>query len=98
MHATSELREWFLDWLDGDDEQSDAEAVAQLEELRLHGRVTPNLLPVWQPPLAFRCFLWRCRTADSRQKVSGNGQEKRPIACFCPTRNTSVANAIQEEV
>lgn len=34
MHATSELREWFLDWLDGDDGQLDKEAVAKLQELR----------------------------------------------------------------
>ena len=34
MHATSELREWFLEWLDGDNGQSDAEAVAKLRQLR----------------------------------------------------------------
>ena len=34
MHATSELREWFLDWLDGDNGQLDNEAVAKLQELR----------------------------------------------------------------
>ena len=33
MHATSESREWFLDWLDGDDGQSDAKAIAKLKEL-----------------------------------------------------------------
>ncbi len=34
MHASSELREWFLDWLDGDKGQFDDEAVAKLKELR----------------------------------------------------------------
>ena len=34
MHATSELREWFLEWLDGDNGQLDDKAVAQLKELR----------------------------------------------------------------
>ena len=34
MHATSELREWFLDWLDDDNGQLDNEAVANLKELR----------------------------------------------------------------
>jgi len=34
MHATSELREWFLEWLDGDNGQFDAAAVAKLKELR----------------------------------------------------------------
>ena len=33
MHATSELREWFLEWLDGDNGQLDAEASAKLKEL-----------------------------------------------------------------
>lgn len=33
MHASSELREWFLDWLDGDKGQFDDEAVAKLREL-----------------------------------------------------------------
>lgn len=34
MHATPELREWFLDWLDGDSERYSDEAVAKLKELR----------------------------------------------------------------
>jgi hypothetical protein len=34
MHATSELRQWLLQWLDGDNGQFDAEAIAKLEELR----------------------------------------------------------------
>ena len=34
MHATSELREWFLEWLDGDDGQYDDASVAKLKELR----------------------------------------------------------------
>jgi hypothetical protein len=34
MHATSELREWFLFWLDGDNGDLDGEAVANLNELR----------------------------------------------------------------
>ena len=34
MHATSELREWFLFWLDGDNGKYDGEAVARLKELR----------------------------------------------------------------
>jgi hypothetical protein len=34
MHATSELRQWFLDWLDGDNGEMDDEAVANLTELR----------------------------------------------------------------
>lgn len=33
MHATSELREWFLDWLDGGNGEFDHEAVAKLTEL-----------------------------------------------------------------
>jgi hypothetical protein len=33
MHATSELREWFLEWLDGDNGQFDDEAIAKLSEL-----------------------------------------------------------------
>jgi len=33
MHAASELREWFLDWLDGDDGRFDDEAIAKLKEL-----------------------------------------------------------------
>jgi hypothetical protein len=33
MHATSELRQWFLMWLDGDNGHFDAEAVAKLKEL-----------------------------------------------------------------
>ena len=33
MHATSELREWFLEWLDGDNGQLDDQAVARLKEL-----------------------------------------------------------------
>jgi hypothetical protein len=33
MHAPSELRQWFLMWLDGDNGQFDAEAVAKLMEL-----------------------------------------------------------------
>ena len=35
MHAVSELREWFLDWLDGDSGQLNDESVAKLKELRL---------------------------------------------------------------
>ncbi len=34
MHASSELRQWFLDWLDGDNGKFDDEAVAKLNELR----------------------------------------------------------------
>ena len=34
MHAVSELREWFLKRLDGDNGQFDDEAVAKLKELR----------------------------------------------------------------
>jgi hypothetical protein len=34
MHATSELREWFLDWLDGDDGRFNDDAVFKLNELR----------------------------------------------------------------
>ena len=34
MHAASELRQWFLEWLDGDNGQFDDEAVAKLKELR----------------------------------------------------------------
>jgi hypothetical protein len=34
MHATSELRQWFLEWLDGDKGEFDAEAIAKIEELR----------------------------------------------------------------
>jgi hypothetical protein len=33
MQATSELRQWFLMWLDGDNGQFDAEALAKLKEL-----------------------------------------------------------------
>jgi hypothetical protein len=33
MHDTSELREWFLFWLDGDNGKFDDEAVAKLKEL-----------------------------------------------------------------
>ena len=33
MHASSELREWFLEWLDGDNGQSDVAANAKLREL-----------------------------------------------------------------
>jgi hypothetical protein len=33
MHATSELREWFLEWLDGDSRGFDDDAVAKLKEL-----------------------------------------------------------------
>jgi len=34
MHASSELREWFLEWLDGDNGKLDDEAVTKLKELR----------------------------------------------------------------
>ncbi len=34
MYASSELRQWFLDWLDGDNGKPDDEALAKLEELR----------------------------------------------------------------
>jgi hypothetical protein len=34
MHATSEQREWFLEWLDGDNGKYDADAIAKLTELR----------------------------------------------------------------
>jgi hypothetical protein len=34
MHASSELRQWFLDWLDGDNGKFDDEAAAKLKELR----------------------------------------------------------------
>ncbi len=34
MHATSDLRQWFLEWLDGDQGESDDEAVAKIEGLR----------------------------------------------------------------
>jgi hypothetical protein len=34
MHASSELLQWFLDWLDGDNGKFDDEAVAKLKELR----------------------------------------------------------------
>lgn len=33
MHATSELRQWFLAWLDGDSGQFNDEAIAKLKEL-----------------------------------------------------------------
>ncbi len=33
MHATSDLREWFLFWLDGDNGKLDDEAVAKLKQL-----------------------------------------------------------------
>ena len=33
MHVTSELREWFLFWLDGDNGQFDDEANSKLKEL-----------------------------------------------------------------
>jgi hypothetical protein len=35
MHAASELREWFLEWLDGDSGQFNDASVARLKELRL---------------------------------------------------------------
>ncbi len=34
MHTTSELRQWFLQWLDGDNGHYDDAAVAKLNELR----------------------------------------------------------------
>ena len=34
MHAVSELREWFLEWLDGDNGQFDDGVIAKLLELR----------------------------------------------------------------
>jgi hypothetical protein len=34
MHASSELRQWFLNWLDGDNGQMDNTAVANLKQLR----------------------------------------------------------------
>jgi hypothetical protein len=34
MHATSELRQWFLEWLDGDNGHLDDDAVIKLKELR----------------------------------------------------------------
>jgi hypothetical protein len=33
MHASSELRQWFLQWLDGDHGQLDDQAVGKLKEL-----------------------------------------------------------------
>jgi hypothetical protein len=33
MHAASELREWFLKWLDGDNGRFDDGAIAKLKEL-----------------------------------------------------------------
>jgi len=35
MHAVSELRQWFLEWLDGDSGQFNDESVAKLKELCL---------------------------------------------------------------
>jgi hypothetical protein len=34
MHVSSELREWFLEWLDGDNGKFDTAAIAKLKELR----------------------------------------------------------------
>ena len=34
MHASSEQRQWFLDWLDGDNRVIDGQVVARLRELR----------------------------------------------------------------
>ncbi len=34
MHASSDLRQWFLDWLDGDNCQLDGVVLTRLEELR----------------------------------------------------------------
>jgi hypothetical protein len=34
MHTSSEQRQWFLDWLDGDDGEFDDEAIAKIKELR----------------------------------------------------------------
>jgi hypothetical protein len=34
MHATSELRQWFLEWLDGDNAHLNDDAVLKLKELR----------------------------------------------------------------
>ena len=34
MHASSELRQWFLEWLDGDSGKLDDEAVTKLKALR----------------------------------------------------------------
>lgn len=34
MHASSEQREWFLEWLDGDKGGFDNRALARLKELR----------------------------------------------------------------
>ena len=33
MHASSELREWFMEWLDGDNGPFDVGAIAKLKEL-----------------------------------------------------------------
>ncbi len=33
MRASSELREWFLEWLDGDNGKYDDEAIGKLKEL-----------------------------------------------------------------
>ena len=33
MHAASKLRQWFLEWLDDDHGQNDAETVAKLKDL-----------------------------------------------------------------
>jgi hypothetical protein len=34
MHANSEQRQWFLDWLDGDNGELNDEAIAKIKELQ----------------------------------------------------------------
>ena len=57
MHASSELRQWFLEWLDGDSGKLDEVAVTKLKALRLARRIARRLLPARQAALALRCVL-----------------------------------------
>jgi hypothetical protein len=47
MHATSELREWFLEWLDGDNGRFDDEAIAGPVRVPPRQKVDPRTHPRW---------------------------------------------------
>jgi hypothetical protein len=74
MHAASELREWFLEWLDGDNGRFDDEAVAKLKEL---GSCTDELPADYCSPESSACLSAFPTVSRHRRSSARRIDEKR---------------------
>ena len=82
MHAITELRQWFLEWLDGDNGQFDDQALGKLKELcSCTDELPAGYCQHGRLQLAFRCLLRRRSTEDPRQqRLTTDGDSGRRTA------------------